>query len=70
MQTKLKISGTHCESCKALIEDVAQDVPGVQSCRVDYTTGLTEIEHNEQFDLATFKQKIESLTEYKILDRL
>lgn len=37
-KTTIKIIGTHCEACKALIEDVCKDVKGVKSCSVDYNT--------------------------------
>lgn len=62
----LTITGTHCASCKALIEDVCKELPGVHSCTVDYTTGKTEIEHTEEFDMNKFAQEIEQLGEYKV----
>ncbi len=66
MKTTLTIKGTHCASCKALIEDVCTAVPGIQSCSVDFKTGKTEIEHDEHTDWEHFKKEIESLGEYTV----
>lgn len=66
----LTIAGTHCESCKALIEDVAKDVEGVISCTVDFKTGKTDIEYDDQLDWKKFKQEIESLEQYKVESRI
>jgi len=37
MKTVLIIKGTHCASCKALIEDVCRELPGVTGCTVEVT---------------------------------
>ena len=66
MKTTLRIKGTHCPSCKALIEDVCEDSKGVKSCNVDYKSGKTEIEHDNSFDFESFKKEIESLGNYKV----
>ena len=67
MKTTITIKGTHCASCKALIEDTAKEIPGLQSCAVDFKTGHTEIEHDETLDWDVFKKEIEALGEYKII---
>lgn len=64
--TVVTIRGTHCNSCKFLIEDVSRDIKGVKSCYVDFQTGRTSIEHNEDFNLEVFKREIECLGQYKI----
>lgn len=66
MKTKITIKGTHCVSCKALIEDVCKDVKGVNSCTVDFKTGETEIGHDNNFEWQKLKQEIESLGQYKL----
>jgi copper chaperone CopZ len=66
MQTTLTIKGTHCNSCKALIEDVCTEIPGINSCNVDFKTGITAIEHEEKVDWQKFKKEVESLGEYKV----
>ena len=66
MKTTLTIKGTHCNSCKALIEDVCKETPSINSCNVDFKTGVTEIEHEENIDWQKFKKEVESLGEYKI----
>lgn len=66
MTTTLTIAGTHCESCKALIEDVASETQGITACRVDFKTGRTEIEHTDTVDWKRFKQEVESLGEYSV----
>lgn len=62
----IKINGTHCKSCKLLIEDVSKDMKGVKSCCVDFQTGKTFVEYNEHFNLEKFKQEVEGLGEYKV----
>lgn len=66
MKITLIIKGTHCSSCKALIEDVCTEIPGIKSCTVDFKTGATKIEHEENVDWQKFKTEVESLGEYKI----
>lgn len=66
MKKVITIKGTHCPSCKALIEDVCKDSKGVKSCNVDYKSGKTEIEYDNNFDFESFKKEIESLGDYKI----
>ena len=65
-KTTIIIRGTHCPSCKALIEDVCKDSKWVKSCNVDYKSGKTEIEHDDKFDLNLFKKEIEGLGKYKV----
>ncbi|OGN10760.1 MAG: hypothetical protein A3J46_01925 [Candidatus Yanofskybacteria bacterium RIFCSPHIGHO2_02_FULL_41_11] len=62
----INIKGTHCKSCKLLIEDVCKDIKGVKSCCVDFQTGKTFIECDEDFNLDTFKQEVEGLGQYKV----
>lgn len=66
MKTTLIIKGTHCNSCKALIEDVCTEILGIKSCTVDFKTGSTEIEHEENTDWQKLKTEVESLGEYKV----
>ena len=66
MKTTILIKGTHCHACKALIEDVCKEIPGVESCTVDFKTGATEIQHNNTLNWDKLKQEIENLGTYKI----
>jgi len=66
MKTALTIKGTHCNACKILIEDVAKEIPGVIMCDVDYASGKTLIEHNENIDWKKLKKEIENLGNYMI----
>lgn len=66
--TTITILGTHCNACKVLIEDVCQETSGVTSCSVDFSTGKTEIEHDETVDWAALQQAIESLGDYKVFE--
>lgn len=66
MKAVLTIKGTHCNSCKILIEDICLEVEGVLSCNVDYATGRTEIEYGENVDWQKFKKEVESLGEYRV----
>lgn len=69
MKTVLTISGTHCHSCKALIEEVALENPAIHACTVDYTTGRTEIEHDENVDWEAFGKELAEVGEYVITGR-
>ncbi len=64
MITTIIIQGTHCASCKALIEDVASEIPGIKSCTVDFETGKTVIEHDGAVNWAAFKKEVEGLGAY------
>lgn len=66
MKTTLTVKGTHCHSCKALIEDVCAEIYGITSCHVDFKTGITDIEHDENVDWQKFKKEVESLGKYKV----
>ena len=65
-KTTIIVKGTHCPACKAVIEDICKDSKGVKSYNVDYKSGKTEIEHEDNFDLNLFKKEIESLGKYKV----
>lgn len=67
MKTIVIVKGTHCQSCRALIEDVCKDIPGVKSCNVDFKTGKTVIEHEEKLDMKRIKKEIENLGQYKVI---
>ena len=66
MKTSITVKGTHCESCKALIEDVLKDIDGITSANVDFATGKTEIEHSGKLDMKKIKKEISSLGEYSV----
>lgn len=66
MKTTFIIKGTHCDACKALIEDVCKEIPGISSCNVDFKTGATQIGHEGNVDWEKFKKEVESLGEYKV----
>lgn len=59
--TILTVAGTHCGSCKVLLEEVCREVPGVQSCTVDFRTGRTEIVHNGLLDWTTLQRAVGEL---------
>lgn len=66
MKKELTIKGTHCKSCKALIEDVSKDILGVTGCVVDFKTGKTVVEYNSSIDWGKFKKEIEVLGSYEV----
>lgn len=67
MKRLITITGTHCKSCKFLIEDVSSEIPGVISLNVDPETGKTEIEYDETLDWNTLKTVIEEQGDYKVI---
>ena len=66
MKTTILIKGTHCQACKALIENVCRETPGVESCIVDFKTGQTEIHHTDALNWNALKREIESLGQYRV----
>jgi len=66
MKTIITIKGTHCNSCKMLIEDICKDVAGVKLCTVDFRSGKTTIEHEGTLDLKKIKLEIERAGDYKV----
>ena len=67
MKTIFTVKGTHCESCKALIEDVCKETEGVTSCTADFKTGKVNVEHSKPLDMKALKKEIESLGKYKVV---
>lgn len=68
LKTIITIQGTHCASCKALIEEACMENPCVLSCSVDYAKGKAELEYEECLDWQNLKDEIEGLGPYKIID--
>jgi len=60
-QTKFKVDGLHCKSCKTLLEGEVGDLAGVKYIQVDYQTGDCFVEYDkEQIRFGKIKEKIES----------
>jgi copper chaperone CopZ len=63
----LKIAGMHCASCKALIEDVASGLPGVNACSVDLESGAAALEVDERlFRPEAFAAEVAALGNYAV----
>lgn len=56
----------HCASCKALIEDVARDVPGVTACTIDAEQAIGTIEHDASFNFETLVKEVTAFNRYTI----
>ena len=63
---KIAIRGMHCASCKALIEDVCKDIPGIISCDVAQEQGAASLTHNGTVTFARVKQELENLGDYSV----
>lgn len=66
MMTTYNITGMHCASCKELIEEVCGELPGVQSCTVDASTGVAQITHDGSFSTRSFQKAITPLGDYAV----
>jgi len=66
MKTELIIKGTHCRSCKILIEDVCSEFKEIKTCDLDFKTGKLVIDHEKELNLSKLKKEINSLGDYKI----
>ncbi|MBP7967373.1 heavy metal translocating P-type ATPase, partial [Candidatus Woesebacteria bacterium] len=63
------IVGMHCASCKALIESVVQEVPGVQKVMVNFAAEKMSIEYDEtQVTIADLKKAVASAGTYQLVD--
>ena len=67
MKSILKIQGLHCASCKALIEDVASEIPGIQYAKVDVEGGSVEVAHDESDAAECLRSQIDGLGQYKVV---
>ena len=67
IRTIAVMKDTHCSACKFLIEDIAKDINGIQSCLVDFATDKTEIEHSDEKALEVFKEEVDKLGNYKVI---
>ena len=66
MKTTITIQGTHCNACKLLIEDVCSEIKNIKSCTVNFQTGETVVEHDENLDWQAFRRAIEALGKYRL----
>ncbi|MBU1166935.1 sulfite exporter TauE/SafE family protein [Patescibacteria group bacterium] len=63
---KLRLEGTHCQSCKTLIETDIKALEGVRKVEVDFETGTCQIEFDEhKVAIKRIKKTIEKLG-YKV----
>lgn len=56
----------HCASCKALLEDVVSDVPGVTGCTINAEQAVGAIEHDASFNFDTLVKEVATLGKYNI----
>lgn len=66
MMTTYTITGMHCASCKELIEEVCGELPGVQSCTVDASTGVARVEHDGSLTTRSFQEALAQLGDYTV----
>lgn len=63
------IIGMHCASCKALIEDIVGDIPGVNEVTVNYATEKMTVEYDENaVHVNDLKQAVASAGGYELID--
>jgi len=62
MQEIINVKGMHCKSCSQLIEGEIGDMNGVESIKVDLSSGKTTVKFNQKdVSIGAIKSKIESL---------
>ncbi len=62
----ISIRGMHCGSCKALIEDVCKDIPGVSACIVSFENGTAAVEHDGSVSFERVRGEIAALGDYQV----
>ncbi|HIH02669.1 MAG TPA: heavy-metal-associated domain-containing protein [Methanoregulaceae archaeon] len=60
METTLRVSGMHCTSCAALIEDAIGEIPGAKTLSVDHAGGTVVVAHDSEATLEAIRQAIRS----------
>lgn len=65
MTSRFTVNGMHCLSCKKLIEEVCQEIPGVSSCSVDFEDRSAVVEHDESVTVPDLNKKVAELGNYK-----
>jgi|TARA_Y100000310_G_C20686847_1_gene819560 cation transport ATPase len=68
MRTILKIKGTHCSSCKILIEDICSDYNEINISNMDLKSEELTIEHDNNLNLSKLKEEIKSSGNYKFIN--
>lgn len=66
MQKEFTIKGTHCHSCKVLLEDVLEEISGVHLAEVDFSTGKTKLEYDESLDWEKVREEIKKVGDYEL----
>lgn len=61
MNTTVSIPGIHCSACSALIKDISSEFSSIKNVDVDLETKKVTIDHEENFDLAQWKNEVESI---------
>lgn len=63
------IVGMHCASCKALIEDVVSDIPGVHHVMVNFAAEKMSVEYDEtKVTVEDLKKAVASAGTYQLVD--
>ena len=61
-KTKLKVSGMHCASCAANIDDALEDLEGVKKASTSFARSRTKLEFDEtKLDLDTVRSVVGEL---------
>ncbi len=61
MKKEIKISGMHCEHCKARIEKALSDLEGVKAVKVDLKKACAVVECTDSCDDSVLKNTVEEL---------
>jgi len=66
MKTTLHIKGMHCESCKALIEEVLPEIKGITKVTADFKKGTALVEHTSPLDKKKIQEQLKTIGEYTL----
>lgn len=59
----------HCDSCLTLLTEVSEEFPTVHGVNVNLETKELTLDHDDNLDLAAWKQEIEALgDDYKVFN--
>lgn len=56
---RLNTTGLHCQSCSMLVQMTLEDLPGVESAKSDFVTGITDVVYDPA--AVTADQMIEAI---------
>jgi len=66
-EVSLKVNGMMCEGCENRVQNVLNDIEGIEKAKADHNEGIVKITLNEDVPIETIKNAIEDIG-YEVID--